>query len=120
MDLLQSGKGVFTPYGLVYDNGMELKPLYDGRHFPAHLYEQSLLVLESETAVVSLPMPDRWLDCVLAREEPRDMRIVMNSLPQRITDLLCLEREGLHTLNAFCQRFRQIQQDSMEGTYCAG
>lgn len=53
----------------------------------------------------------RRLDRVLAREEPQDMRI---------TDLLCLEREDLHTLNAFCQRFRQIQQDSMEGTYCAG
>lgn len=119
LDLLQSGKGVFTPYGLVYDNGMELKPLYDRRHFPAYLYDQSLLVLEGETAVVSLPMPDRRLDRVLAREEPQDMRIVMNNLPQRITDLLCLEREDLHTLNAFCQRFRQIQQDGMEQTYCA-
>lgn len=119
LDLLRSGKGVFTPYGLVYDNGMELKPLYDGQRFPAYLYDQSLLVLEGETAVVSLPMPDRRLDRVLAREEPQDMRVATSGLPRQITNLLDPEGEDLRTLNAFCQRFRQIQQDGMEQTYCA-
>ena len=32
--LIDSGGEVVTPYGVVYDNGMKLEPLYDGRHFP--------------------------------------------------------------------------------------
>lgn len=39
LDLIQSGNGVVTPYGVVYDNGMKLEPVYDGRHFPEYFFE---------------------------------------------------------------------------------
>ena len=33
--LIESGSGTITPYGVVYDNGMKLEQIYDGRFFPA-------------------------------------------------------------------------------------
>lgn len=44
-NLIDSGDGSITPYGVVYDNGMELEELYDGRHFPCYYYEPNLLTL---------------------------------------------------------------------------
>lgn len=32
LQLIATGGGTVTPYGVVYDNGMELERLYDGRH----------------------------------------------------------------------------------------
>ena len=29
--LIESGGGTITPYGVVYDNGMKLEQVYDGR-----------------------------------------------------------------------------------------
>ena len=29
--LIESGSGTITPYGVVYDNGMKLEQVYDGR-----------------------------------------------------------------------------------------
>ena len=33
LQLIQSGAGTITPFGVVYDNGMRLEQLYDGKHF---------------------------------------------------------------------------------------
>ena len=43
--LIESGSGTITPYGVVYDNGMKLEQLYDGKHFPAYLYEPAVLMV---------------------------------------------------------------------------
>ena len=43
--LIDSGAGEVTPYGVVYDNGMELEQYYDGQHFPAYLYEPCMLMI---------------------------------------------------------------------------
>lgn len=45
LDLTQSGAGVVTPYGVVFDNGMKLEQLYTGIAFPQYQYETSLLTL---------------------------------------------------------------------------
>ena len=39
LDLIQSDTGRVTPYGVAYDNGMKLEPVYDGRHLPEYYYE---------------------------------------------------------------------------------
>lgn len=36
--ILNHLEGRITPYGVVYDNGMKLEQLYDGRHFPCYHY----------------------------------------------------------------------------------
>lgn len=43
--ILNHTEGSITPYGVVYDNGMKLEPLYDGRHFPCYHYQQDLLAV---------------------------------------------------------------------------
>ena len=35
--LIENGNGAVTPYGVVYDNGMKLEPVYDGRFFPGYI-----------------------------------------------------------------------------------
>lgn len=46
LQLIEGGGGTITPYGVVYDNGMVLEQLYNGRQFPAYLYDNSPMVLE--------------------------------------------------------------------------
>ena len=43
--LISENEGAVTPYGVVYDNGMQLNQVYQGRNFPAYLYEDSLLAM---------------------------------------------------------------------------
>lgn len=68
LDLLQNHSGTITPYGVVYDNGMKLEPLYDGRHFPAYIYKPPQLTVEIKsgpkgevTGHLYLPCPDRQI-----------------------------------------------------------
>jgi len=43
--LIDSGGGTVTRYGVVYDNGMKMDQSYDGKHFPAYLYEPPMLMV---------------------------------------------------------------------------
>ena len=43
--LINEHPGIITPYGVFYDNGMQLEPVYDGRYFPQYLYADSVLTL---------------------------------------------------------------------------
>ena len=36
--LIGSDIGTVTPYGVVYDNGAKLEPVYDGQHLPCFTY----------------------------------------------------------------------------------
>lgn len=51
IDALSSGEGIVTPYGVIFENGMELQTVYDGRIFPEYSYEAPLI-----TAEIPLPM----------------------------------------------------------------
>ena len=48
-ELLASGKGTVTPYGIVFDNDVEIVPLYEGEAFPDYHYQPSKI----DVAVVS-------------------------------------------------------------------
>ena len=39
--LIGDGDGTITPYGVIYDNGMQLRPVYDGQNFPLYQDSQS-------------------------------------------------------------------------------
>ena len=43
--LIESGGGTVTPYGVVYDNGMKLEQIYDGRFFPCYYYEPNAITV---------------------------------------------------------------------------
>ena len=43
--LIENGGGTITPYGVVYDNGMKLEQVYDGRFFPCYTGTVSRIAL---------------------------------------------------------------------------
>ena len=68
--LIENGGGTVTPYGVVYDNGMKLEQVYDGRFFPCYYYEPNVITV----AVTSKAEPEdtehiTWLFLPMVQEE---------------------------------------------------
>ena len=68
--LIDSGSGTITPYGVVYDNGMKLEQVYDGRFLPCYYYEPNAITV----AVTSKAEPEdtehiTWLFLPMIQEE---------------------------------------------------
>ena len=40
--LIEDNEGTITRYGVVYDNGMQLSQIYDGKHLPCYHYEADM------------------------------------------------------------------------------
>ena len=64
--LIESGSGTVTPYGVVYDNGMKLEKVYDGRFFPCYYYEPNAITI-----------------AVTSKAEPEDTEHILITLPTR-------------------------------------
>ena len=62
-DLLQSGEGKVTPYSVVYENGMELRPLYYGGPFPAYGCGEPLVVAFRTVSSSTCSSPWRKAGC---------------------------------------------------------
>ena len=116
LDLIRSGDGHVTPYGVVYDNGMKLMQAYDGRHFPGYYYEAPVLALEAVsdgngfTGLISLPMSECQLTRMMQRAETQryDVHLTAsaNELPEKASDALDMERmccDDLYGLNRLCK-----------------
>ena len=114
LDLIQSGSGVVTPYGVVYDNGMKLEQLYNGRNFPEfYLGPQQLIIeinsgLHGETSgFLYLPCPSKRISRTLERAgtgpEGLQMKIVMDELPPQVSAAVSLTCDGLEDLNGLCR-----------------
>lgn len=113
--LIDGGGGVVTPYGVVYDNGMELKPVYDGRHFPCYNYEPNMLTvsmtsrLESENTQnvtwLYLPATKGQIERTMLRSGIADQEDMVfcfeeSSFPDEIDVALDFTRESIYDLNA--------------------
>lgn len=114
LDLFQRVTGTVTPYGVVYDNGMKLEQVYDGRHLPAHLHQMPQLMMElkpgsgGETiGYLYLPCPDKQIQRTLERAgsglEGVCMEITMDDLPPRVSAVVSPTRDGLGDINALCR-----------------
>lgn len=116
--LIDGGGGTVTRYGVVYDNGMKLEQLYDGKHFPAYLYEPAILMvaLTSRTEPedtknitwLYLPAAKEQLDRAIDRSgivDPGNMRFHFAEcmLPSEIESVLDFQSEGIFALNALSQ-----------------
>lgn len=119
--LINSGAGVVTPYGVVYDNGMELKPLYTGRAFPPYLYDVYPLILEvspledtNDEIILCLPMAEKQLEHAAARcgiESAEQLRFSPDLiLSQAFRELPALEHESLSDLNKMCEAIMHLDQ----------
>lgn len=112
--LIDSGGGAITPYGVVYDNGMQLKPLYDGKHLPCYHYEADLLSMALTSRQDSgnppnitwfyLPASHEQIDHAILRSgitDPADMyfQFADSSLPTEIDIALDFSNESIYDLN---------------------
>ncbi len=112
--LIDSSAGKVTPYGVVYDNGMRLEQLYDGKHLPDYHYEPDLLTV----ALTSMQEPKNtenvtWLYLPAAKGQieramlrsgiqgPEDMRFRFegSSFPAEINAVLDFRQESIYELN---------------------
>ena len=127
--LIESGSGTITPYGVVYDNGMKLEQIYDGRFFPCYYYEPNVITV----AVTSKNEPEdtehiTWLYLPMAQEEidrtlqragitaPLDiqLRLEDTQLPNEVDVLLDMEQESLAGLNVLAQATDELSSDDMK------
>ena len=116
--LIGNGSGTITPYGVVYDNGMQMKLLYDGQFFPCYYYEPNPITVAvtaksdpEDTEHITwlyLPMAQEEIDRALQRAgitDPTDTRLWLkdNQLPNEVDVLLDMDRESITDLNALAQ-----------------
>lgn len=113
--ILNDTSGQITPYGVVYDNGMRLEQLYDGCHFPAYKYSDSLIDVSltsvhdaRQTVFLSLPMPERQMERLIFRsgfesEEFARLSIQSCEFPQSLRSILDQGQESVFDLNRLCR-----------------
>ena len=126
--LIESGSGTITPYGVVYDNGMKLEQFYQGREFPCYYYEPNPLTiaLTSKTEPedtkhitwLHLPMIQEEIDRAIRRAsitDPKEIRLRLedSQLPNEVDVLLDMERENLSDLNALAQAADSLSDSDM-------
>ena len=127
--LIESGGGTITPYGVVYDNGMKLEQVYDGRFFPCYYFKPNVITV----AVTSKAEPEdtehiTWLFFPMVQEEidrallrggitdPADVRLRLedSQLPNEVDVLLDMEYENLSDLNELAAATDGLSKADME------
>ena len=127
--LIENGGGTITPYGVVYDNGMKLEQVYDGRFFPCYYYEPNAITVavssKSEPEDTNhitwlfLPMVQEEVDRALLRggitdSEDVRLRLEDSQLPNEVDVLLDMEYETLSDLNELAEATDGLSKADME------
>ena len=127
--LIGNGSGTITPYGVVYDNGMQIKLLYDGQFFPCYYYEPNPITVAvtaksdpEDTEHITwlyLPMAQEEIDRALLRggiTDPADVRLRLedSQLPNEVDVLLDMEYETLSDLNELAEATDGLSNADME------
>ena len=126
---IENGGGTITPYGVVYDNGMKLEQVYDGRFFPCYYYEPNVITVAvtskaepEDTEHITwlfLPMVQEEIDRALLRggiTDPADVRLRLedSQLPNEVDVLLDMEYETLYDLNGLAETTDGLSKVDME------
>ena len=125
LDLIQNKAGTITPYGVVYDNGLELKPLYDGRHFPAYIYDSPMIELEIKSGLeraaagyLYLPCSDTQLQRTLERAGSGGagfhLSMITDDLPPQVSAAVSLTRDSLDDINDLCRAIKPLNAEQRE------
>lgn len=123
LSLLSSDTGKITPYGIVYENDMCMKQLYNGQHLLDYQYDcDTVLTIAvtdrhkpEESAPVTylhLPMENCQIERAMLRADVNtfgDMRLryPYSELPAELADQLT-EGENLYDLNDLCAGFQAL------------
>ncbi len=123
-DLLENGNGKITPYGVVYENGMELRPLYTDGPFPAYGCGEPLVVAfkpreDSEKQFLFLPMSENRLRRELERNgviAPQSLELCyIDQAPiEEIASSLSLEKEDIFSLNRLAAALEDLSPAEAE------
>ena len=126
--LIENGGGTITPYGVVYDNGMKLEQIYDGRFFPCYYYEPNAITVAvtaksepEDTEHITwlfLPMVQEEIDRALLRggiTDPSEIRLSLEDswLPHEVLDLLDMDHVDISELNALVQALDEFSDMSI-------
>ena len=126
--LIESGSGTITPYGVVYDNSMELEQIYDGRFFPCYYYEPNAITVAvtskaepEDTEHITwlfLPMVQEEIDRALLRggiTDPSEIRLSLEDswFPHEVLDLLDMDHVDISELNALVQALDEFSDMSI-------
>ena len=127
--LIESGNGTVTPYGVIYDNGMNLEQVYDGQFFPCYYYEPHATMVAvtsksepedtAHTTWLYLPMAQEEIDRAIQRAGIADsadarLRLEHSQLPDEVNVLLDMEHESLEDLNALAQTIDALSTDDIK------
>ncbi len=122
LSLILKQEGIITPYGVVYNNEMELEHCYDGLHFPKYRYSNETILtiavtdrsLPEDTTNITwlyLPVEDCQIERALLRAGIREENIRLqyddSKLPSALIDLMGPE-ENLFEINKLCACFQQF------------
>ena len=119
--LIDRGAGTVTPYGVVYDNGMRLEQLYNGRQFPEYLYDNSNLGLKIMPAegqkpeLLWLPASEQQIRRTLLRAGVRDAGTAQYTidaffLQKEVGELLDEKQDNLTALNAMSSAIAKLDE----------
>ena len=126
--LIENDSGTITPYGVVYDNGMKLEQVYDGRFFPCYYYEPNVITVAvtaksepEDTEHITwlfLPMVQEEIDRALLRggiTDPSEIRLSLEDswLPHEVLDLLDMDHVDISELNALVQALDEFSDMSI-------
>lgn len=126
--LVESGSGIITPYGVVYDNGMKLEQIYQGREFPCYYYEPNPITIAltskaepEDTKQITwlfLPMAQDEIDRAIRRAgitgaDELHLRLEGSQLPDEVDVLLDMEKESLSDLNLLAQAANGLSNDDL-------
>ena len=124
--LIDGGGGTVTRYGVVYDNGMKLDQSYDGRYFPAYLYEPPMLMVAltssqepedtKDITWLYLPAAKGQIERAMARSgiaDPENMRFrfAESMFPDEVDVALDFRYEGIFELNELAQAVDRLSMD---------
>ena len=124
--LIDSEAGTVTPYGVVYDNGATLEPVYDGQHLPCFTYAPAVLTVAlrsrlepdnvSQITWLYLPADEEQLHRALLRSgiaDPEDFRFRLEDsvFPAGVEAVLDVQLESIYELNRLAQAVDRLLWD---------
>ena len=127
--LMESTPATVTRYGVVYDNGMQLKQIYDGKHLPCYLYEGAVLSLgliskgqpenTKKATWLYLPATKKQLERGMLRsgiQDPEDMcfQVGSNEFPMEVDVALDFKQESIFDLNDLARAVSRLGRDNLQ------
>ena len=121
--LIESGSGTITPYGVVYDNGMQLSQLYDGKNLPCYHHENDCISVGLTSRLeprdtknitwVYLPTSNCQIERAMKRAgitDPRDLSLRMGDslFPMEIDVALDFPHEDIYELNELAKAVEKL------------